>query len=174
MVHTKINTPGRPQRLRGEWKGSGVAALVVLLLVSSTVFAQQNDQEGKISGNYVVTQSVEFGVHFVGNNGSTGTYESMVGTHTGPRLLEQTLGMRSINHVGALFDNLWMSSFGYGGDPERATRLRMYKNHWYTSARTAEMSATRRATVSRSISATPSTTFIPTPVAVCPSRRVPA
>ena len=131
MAQTKFNTPGRPQRLRGGWKFIGIAAV---LLVSCVVLAQQSEPEGKISGNYVVTQSVEFGLRFADNNGSEGTYNSMVGLHTGPRLLGQTLGMRSINHTGSLFDNLWMSSFGYGGDPERATRLRMYKNHWYDLA----------------------------------------
>ncbi len=127
MAHKKSNTPGR-SRPRGEWKLTGIA---VVLLLSCGAVAQQAGPEGKVSGNYLVTQSVEFGVHFADNNGSAGTYESMVGLHTGPRLLEHTLGMRSINHIGSIFDSLWMSSFGYGGDPERATRLRMYKNHWY-------------------------------------------
>ncbi|MDT8067851.1 MAG: hypothetical protein ROO76_06750 [Terriglobia bacterium] len=131
MAQKKSNTPGRPQQPRGEWKVIGIA---VVLLLSCVAVAQQSEPEGKVSGNYVVTQSVEFGVRFADNNGSDGTYESMVGLHTGPRLLDQTLSMRSINHIGSVFDSLWMSSFGYGGDPERATRLRMYKNHWYDFA----------------------------------------
>src|SRR5512146_1297727 len=133
MARKKSNTPGRPRRSRGESNLGHICIVAIFIfLFPLAVFSQQQDaQEGKISGNYVVTQSVEFGVHYAVNNGSDQTYDSMVDLHTGPRLLEQTLNMRSINHTGVLFDNLWMSSFGYGGDPERATRLRMYKNHWY-------------------------------------------
>jgi hypothetical protein len=128
MAQTKFKTPGRLRGVRGEWKLIGIA---VLLLVSCAAVGQQNEPEGKVSGNYVVTQSIEFGTHIVGTGGSTEAYETMVGTHSGPRLLEQTLSMRSINHIGSVFDSLWVNSFGYGGDSERATRLRMYKNHWY-------------------------------------------
>src|SRR5262249_55280540 len=41
------------------------------------------------------------------------------------------LSMRSLNHQGLLFDNFYVTSFGYGGDPNNATRLRAYKNKWY-------------------------------------------
>ncbi|MGE5112729.1 MAG: hypothetical protein ACM3JB_17825 [Acidobacteriaceae bacterium] len=128
---TKI-TPGRPWTVGGDSRYYLPKLFMVALglLIPLAAVAQQGE-EGKVSGNYVVTQSMEFGAHFADANGNRETYESMVGLHSGPRLLEQTLSMRSINHTGALFDNLWMSSFGYGGDPERATRLKMYKNHWY-------------------------------------------
>jgi hypothetical protein len=39
--------------------------------------------------------------------------------------------MQSKNHAGLLFDNLYMSSFGFGGDPESMARLRIQKNKWY-------------------------------------------
>jgi hypothetical protein len=32
---------------------------------------------------------------------------------------------------GIVFDNLYFSSFGWGGDPENASRLRISKNKWY-------------------------------------------
>jgi len=103
----------------------------MLLLVPHTLLAQDGTQEGKVSGNYVVTQSAEFGTRMVEVYGNQQTYESMVNLHGGPRLLEQSFSMRSINHAGAMFDNLWISGFGYGGDPDSTTRMRMYKNHWY-------------------------------------------
>jgi hypothetical protein len=105
--------------------------MTLTLLLSPIRSLAQDAQEGKVTGNYVVTQSVEFGTRIVDVNGNQDVYDTFVDLHTGPRLLEQSLNMRSINHAGAIFDNLWMSSFGYGGDPEGATRLRMYKNHWY-------------------------------------------
>ena len=39
--------------------------------------------------------------------------------------------MRSLDHHGVLFDNLNFSNFGYGGDPNDVTRLRIGKNKWY-------------------------------------------
>ena len=39
--------------------------------------------------------------------------------------------MQSIDHEGLLFDTLYLSSFGFGGDPEDMARLRIQKNKWY-------------------------------------------
>ncbi len=47
------------------------------------------------------------------------------------RLFNYTLEMRSIDHRGLLFDNLSFSNFGYGGDPNDVSRLRIDKNKWY-------------------------------------------
>ena len=35
---------------------------------------------------------------------------------SGPRVLDYTLDMRSLNHQGLLFDSLNFSNFGYGRD----------------------------------------------------------
>jgi hypothetical protein len=45
--------------------------------------------------------------------------------------LDYDLDMRSIDHNGLLFDNLSFSNFGYGGDPNDVSRLRVDKNKWY-------------------------------------------
>ena len=50
---------------------------------------------------------------------------------SGLRLFDYTLDMRSLDHNGLLFDNLNFSNFGYGGDPNDVTRLRIDKNKWY-------------------------------------------
>ena len=39
--------------------------------------------------------------------------------------------MQSLDHMGLLFDNLYLNSFGWGGDPNNALRLRADKNKWY-------------------------------------------
>src|SRR5215471_13777545 len=43
----------------------------------------------------------------------------------------QTLSMQSQNHDGLLFDNLFIDSFGWGGDPNNALHARFNKNKWY-------------------------------------------
>ncbi len=90
--------------------------------------------EGIESGNYRIHQSFEFGYRYVDSAGNADVYNTFANYHTGPRLLEQSLEVRSLNHQGALFDDLSMSSFGWGGDPNAATRLRISKFKWYNFA----------------------------------------
>ena len=87
--------------------------------------------EGVAAGNYQIQQSVELGWRYTTSSGNGSIYDTFVNLHTGPRLLEQSLEVQSVNHAGALFDNLSLASFGYGGDPNSATRLRVYRNRWY-------------------------------------------
>ena len=58
-------------------------------------------------------------------------YDTLVNLQSGPRLLGQELSMRPMNHGGWLFDNLYLSSFGFGGDPNDMARLRIEKSKWY-------------------------------------------
>jgi hypothetical protein len=39
--------------------------------------------------------------------------------------------MQSLNHHGTLFDRLYFNNFGYGGDPNEVSRLRINKMRWY-------------------------------------------
>ena len=39
--------------------------------------------------------------------------------------------MQSVDHQGLLFDNLYLNSVGWGGDPTTTLRLRADKNKWY-------------------------------------------
>ncbi|MGH9773647.1 MAG: hypothetical protein ACRD50_01725 [Candidatus Acidiferrales bacterium] len=100
--------------------------------------AQNQDQadnqevpQGVNSGNYNIQQTVDFGGRFTNITGNQDIYGTYVNLGSGVRLYEHTLSMRSLNHNGLLFDNLYLSSFGYGGDPNDMTRLRVYKNKWY-------------------------------------------
>ncbi|MFB3815442.1 MAG: outer membrane protein [Terriglobales bacterium] len=122
------------------------------LLLTSPVMAQtgQTQPEETKLGNYIVSQSVEFGYRFTEFSGTTfpcppgsegrnsaglceepSMYNTLVNLHTGPRVLEQSLSMRSPRHEGALFDNLFVSSFGWGGDPNNVARLRLQKYRAY-------------------------------------------
>ncbi len=111
----------------------GVLAAGLFLGGTLPAFAQAGDQpsEGIDSGNYNIRQSIEFGGHIVDVSGNGSLWSTFVNQDSGPRLLGHTLEMRSINHEGTLFDNFYMTSFGYGGDPNNATRVRVSKNKWY-------------------------------------------
>ncbi len=94
----------------------------------------------KTLGTYVVSQSVEFGYRFSdvtsqklnpGDPTNFSMFNTLVNLHTGPRLLEQTLSLRSPEHSGLLFDDLYVNSLGFGGDPNDLARIEASKYSWY-------------------------------------------
>lgn len=107
------------------------ATLVVFLLLWPLGGAAQEPSAGVPFGDFNVQQSMEFGYRFTGINGNRALYDNYVDLHSGPRLLEQTLNMRSRTRKGALADDIFVSSFGYGGEPDTATRLQVSKDRWY-------------------------------------------
>ena len=82
-------------------------------------------------GGYVIHQSVEIGYRVSDQTGSEQMYNSLVNLRTGPRFLEQSLSMQSQTHDSGPFDNLFIESFGWGGDPNNGLRARVDKNRWY-------------------------------------------
>ncbi|MGB8321838.1 MAG: hypothetical protein WCE52_02645, partial [Candidatus Acidiferrum sp.] len=108
---------------------------LVLLLASSSPFshAQSNSEEtkGMDQGNYNIQQSIEAGYRATWINGNYNTYDTFVNLGSGFRLFDYTVNMRSLDHHGLLFDNLSFSNFGYGGDPNDVSRLRIGKNRFY-------------------------------------------
>jgi hypothetical protein len=117
---------------------TGIRSLGLLLLVGAFIFApvsraQTNAEEtpGIKSGNYNVQESVEVGYRQDSIKGNENTYGTFVNLGTGIRLLNYTINMRSLNHQGIFFDNLSFSNFGYGGDPDNVSRLRISKNKLY-------------------------------------------
>ena len=58
-------------------------------------------------------------------------YDTLVNLQSGPRFLDQTLSMQSVDHGSLLFDNLYLNSSGWGGDPNNYMRLRADKSKWY-------------------------------------------
>ncbi|HTS35439.1 MAG TPA: hypothetical protein VMH04_07200 [Candidatus Solibacter sp.] len=108
--------------------------LLLAAFCPGLAFAQSSSSkpsEGVDNGDYHYQGSFELGYRFVNNLGSQGVYDTFVNEKQGPRLLSQELNVRSLDHQGMLFDNLFLSSFGWGGDPENAMRMRMSKNKWY-------------------------------------------
>ncbi len=126
----------------------GLAAFRVTLLCtmmissSGLLFAQSSsanpntsgEAEGVTRGGYLIHSSVELGYRANDITGSGDMYNTLVNLETGPRFLDQTLSMQSIDHQGVLFDDLYINSFGWGGDPNNALRIRADKNKWYNFA----------------------------------------
>ena len=111
--------------------GLGISVLFIALFLSSTSQAQTTETKGINSGDYNIQQSIDLGYRTIWINGSTDTYDTFVNLGQGPRLFNYDLSMRSLDHNGLLFDNLTFSNFGYGGDPNDVSRLRVDKNKWY-------------------------------------------
>jgi hypothetical protein len=115
-------------------RGLASVFLAVTLVAQSPGSQAQNssgETKGKDSGGFNIQQSIEAGYRTSYINGNTDTYDTFVNLGPGLRLLDYTLDMRSLNHNGLLFDDLSFSNFGYGGDPNDVTRLRLDKNRWY-------------------------------------------
>ena len=123
----------------------GLALLVAGLFFLSSAFAQSSGQtppsapassppasgDGKEIGGFQVTQSIEVGGRIAEVTGSQPMYDTLVNYQTGARILEQSLTMQSLSHQD-IFDTLTVNSFGWGGDPEQAARVRVSKYRWYT------------------------------------------
>ena len=108
-----------------------LGVLFLVLSVSAEAQSAPQSAEGVDSGNYNIRQTVEFGYRHTDVSGNLANYDTFVNLNSGVRLFEQSLDVRSLNHAGLLFDNLSIHSFGYGGDPNDVTRLRIGKNKWY-------------------------------------------
>jgi hypothetical protein len=89
------------------------------------------EPDGITSGGYQIHSSVELGYRSNDVSGNGDMYDTLVNLQTGPRILDQTLTIQSVDHQGLLFDDLYLNSFGWGGDPNNALRLRADRNKWY-------------------------------------------
>jgi hypothetical protein len=104
---------------------------VLLLVPTSRAQNAPDGDKGVESGDYNIRQTIDFGYRGNWVNGNQNTYNTFVNLGQGLRLFDYSLEMRSLSHRGKLFDNLSFSNFGYGGDPNDVSRLRIQKNKWY-------------------------------------------
>jgi len=126
---TKTHEMNAKFGVRSGLRLSFICALLIVRASLTTAYAQA--PEGVDNGDYHYQGSFELGYRFVNPLGSRPVYDTFVNEQQGPRMLDQTLDVRSLDHQGFLFDDLSVSSFGWGGDPENSGRLRMSKNRWY-------------------------------------------
>jgi hypothetical protein len=132
MRRTLVNNR-RNNRLRFTEQGQlRLWFLISGLLLAPVLHAQEADeQKGIEQGNYNIKQAIEFGGRITSISGDMQTYDTMVNLQDGPRLLNFTTDIRSLNQRGTFFDRLYFSNFGYGGDPNVVSVLRISKNKWY-------------------------------------------
>src|SRR5580698_528166 len=116
---------------RGFYSIPSVIFIVALFFSASARAQDPEEPKGINSGGYNIQQIIELGYRSASINGNIDTYDTFVNLGSGLRLFDYTLEMRSIDHNGFLFDNLSFSNFGYGGDPNDVTRLRIQKNKLY-------------------------------------------
>ena len=110
-----------------------VLLLASAMLMAQAISAQQTDEQvGIEQGNYNIKQSIEFGGRFTSVSGDQQAYDTFVNLQQGPRLLNFTTEMRSLNHRATFFDRFYFSNFGYGGDPNVVSVVRLSKNKWYS------------------------------------------
>ena len=117
---------------------AGIKRLYMGLALGTLTFTpmvraqQPEEQKGIDQGNYNIKQAVEFGGRLTSVSGDQQTYDTMVNLQEGPRLLNFTTEMRSLDGRGTLFDRFFFSNFGYGGDPNVVSALRISKNKIYS------------------------------------------
>jgi hypothetical protein len=143
MAHINQNSPrpllqeeapldrSRCMNMKNRKHGMFIALLVLALPLFALAQDDVSAPAGSVWGGYTVQQSVEFGGRIADVNGNKQLYDTLVNLRSGPRLLGQELSMRPMTHGGGLFDNLYLSSFGFGGDPNDMARLRIEKSKWY-------------------------------------------
>jgi hypothetical protein len=121
--------------MKGRLAVHGIPSAIFIgaLLLSPVSRAQDNSGESKgiNSGDYNIHSTIEFGYRLNEVTGNQNTYDTFENLGSGLRLFNFDFEMRSLDHHGFFFDNLSLSSFGYGGDPNDVTRLRIEKNKWY-------------------------------------------
>ena len=125
--------------MTSKWLRGKLSYLIVLLAsIAATAQTPTNNptqnpsgSEGWENNGYVIHQSIEVGYRANDVSGSQEMYNTLVNLRSGPRLLDGSFSLQSKNHDSMLFDDLFVNSFGWGGDPNNALRLRMDKTKWY-------------------------------------------
>ncbi len=144
MAHTNQKSPrpllgeeeslDRSRRMNRKRSKHGMSVALLMLAMPLLGLAQDDappPPEGKVMDGYVVQQSVEFGGRITSVDGNEQLYDTLVNLHSGPRLFGQELSMRPMTRGKGPFDTLYLSSFGFGGDPNDMARLRVEKGKWY-------------------------------------------
>ncbi len=93
--------------------------------------ADSAKEVGEDAGNYVIISSVEFGYRGLSVVGDINKYQSDLNYKVGPRLFDSSFLMRSKDGKGSLFDELLVTSTGWGADPQGSFRISAEKSEWY-------------------------------------------
>jgi hypothetical protein len=86
---------------------------------------------GEDAGDYTVTGTLEFGYRGLRVDGDLNKYQSDLNYKAGPRLFDSTFLMQAKDGKASLFNNLLVTSTGWGADPSGQVRLSAEKSKWY-------------------------------------------
>jgi len=106
--------------------------LCAILLLAGYTSAQEAAKP-TIKAGYAIHNSVDLGGHYASQWGSGAMYDTMVNIQSGPRILNQSLELHAVRgekHF-PLFDTLYTSATGFGGDPNNYAVLRASKGKLY-------------------------------------------
>jgi hypothetical protein len=114
-------------------------AIALLLLISGAVFGQSAAQPAAAPGaqmsvpsGFSVHEAVDLGGRFNDIVGSGPMYDSLLNTHTGPRVFGETFEMHALpGRKSAPLDDLRAFGSGFGGDPFSIARLDFSKSKYY-------------------------------------------
>src|SRR5690348_12505029 len=111
------------------FKSAFVFAAILLLLGAAPAFAQETTPPAAAKvAPYNVQQTVEVGFRYTNLGGNMSNYDTFENLNSGARLLDYSLEVTSPDHKGKFFDNISLYNFGYGGDPNDLTHLRVTKS----------------------------------------------
>ena len=111
-----------------------------LILILATVAEAQDSNGGDKAqktaesaqvGPYTVNSSIEIGVRGRVFDGDIDKYRSDLNYTSGFRVFDTSFLMKAAGNDGFLFDTLMVSSFGWGGDPNKYLRASAEKTKWY-------------------------------------------
>jgi hypothetical protein len=116
---------------------AGIAMAASLFAVSGA-FGQNAtpvaapDAQMSIPGGYSVHETVDVGGRLNDVVGSGAMYDSMLNTHTGPRILGETFEMHALpGKKNTPLDDLQAFGSGFGGDPFSIAKLDFSKSKYY-------------------------------------------
>jgi hypothetical protein len=88
--------------------------------------------DGEDAGDYTITSSIEVGYRGLSVDGNLNKYQSDLNYKAGPRLFDSSFLMRAKEGKGGgLFDELLVTSTGWGADPYGHMRISAENPKWY-------------------------------------------
>ncbi len=87
---------------------------------------------GDDAGNYKVVGTIEFGYRGQRVDGDVNKFKSDLNYKAGPRIFDSSFFMKSKDGTsGGLFDQLMVTSTGWGADPQGNVRISVENSKWY-------------------------------------------
>src|SRR5215471_12400425 len=93
--------------------------------------AQAASPQSGVEVPYTINSSIEFGVRGIVIDGNADKYRSDLNYTPGFRIFDSSFFMKSKDNDAPLLDNLLVSSFGWGEDPNRYLRVNAEKTKAY-------------------------------------------